>query len=220
VILRSGVALQDQIQTAVDLLKRGGVVAIPTDTLYGLAADPLDEGAVRRIFRLKGRPAGNPIPLLLSDPEDLHRWAARIPESARRLTDRLWPGPLTLVLRRSDEVPDLVTGGGDTVGLRVPDHTVPRSISRLLGAPLTGTSANRTGSPGLSTAHAVRCELSGEVDFVVDGVSGQDGRPSTVVDLSGDRPRILRRGAVSAAEIESLCGLSVVDSAGGGTVTQ
>jgi L-threonylcarbamoyladenylate synthase len=219
VILRSGVALQDQIQTAVDLLRRGGVVAIPTDTLYGLAADPLDEGAVRRIFRLKGRPAGNPIPLLLSDPEDLHRWAARIPESARRLTDRLWPGPLTLVLRRSDEVPDLVTGGGDTVGLRVPDHTVPRSISRLLGAPLTGTSANRTGSPGLSTAHAVRCELSGEVDFVVDGVSGQDGRPSTVVDLSGDRPRILRLGAVSAAEIESLCGLAV-EPAGGGMVTQ
>ena len=218
-ILRSGVALQDQIQTAVDLLRRGGVVAIPTDTLYGLAADPLDETAVRRIFRLKGRPAGNPIPLLLSDPEDLHRWAARIPESARRLTDRLWPGPLTLVLRRSDEVPDLVTAGGDTVGLRVPDHTVPRSISRLLGAPLTGTSANRTGSPGLSTAHAVRCELSGEVDFVVDGVSGQDGRPSTVVDLSGDRPRILRLGAVSAAEIESLCGLAV-ESAGGGSVTQ
>ena len=218
-ILRSGVALQDQIQTAVDLLKRGGVVAIPTDTLYGLAADPLDETAVRRIFRLKGRPAGNPIPLLLSDPEDLHRWAVRIPESARRLTDRLWPGPLTLVLRRSNEVPDLVTGGGDTVGLRVPDHSVPRSISRLLGAPLTGTSANRSGSPGLSTAHAVRCELSGEVDFVVDGVSGQDGRPSTVVDLSGDRPRILRRGAVSAAEIESLCGLAV-ESAGGGTVTQ
>ncbi len=218
-ILRSGVALQDQIQTAVDLLKRGGVVAIPTDTLYGLAADPLDEDAVRRIFRLKGRLAGNPIPLLLSDPEEVHRWAARIPESARRLTDRLWPGPLTLVLRRSEEVPDVVTGGGNTVGLRVPDHTVPRSISRLLGAPLTGTSANRTGSPGLSTAHAVRCELSGEVDFVVDGVSGQDGRPSTVVDLSGDRPRILRRGAVSAAEIESLCGLAV-ESAGGGTVTQ
>ena len=210
-------ALQDQIQTAVDLLRRGGVVAIPTDTLYGLAADPLDEGAVRRIFRLKGRPAGNPIPLLLSDPEDLHRWAVRIPESARRLADRLWPGPLTLVLRRSDEVPDLVTGGGDTVGLRVPDHTVPRSISRLLGAPLTGTSANRTGSPGLSTPHAVKRELSGDVDFVVDGVSGQDGRPSTVVDLSGDRPRILRQGAVSAAEIESLCGLSV-ESAGGGTV--
>ena len=218
-ILRSGVALQDQIQTAVDLLKRGGVVAIPTDTLYGLAADPLDEDAVRRIFRLKGRPAGNPIPLLLSDPEEVHRWAVRIPESARRLTDRLWPGPLTLVLRRSEEVPDVVTGGGNTVGLRVPDHTVPRSISRLLGAPLTGTSANRTGSPGLSTAHAVRCELSGEVDFVVVGVSGQDGRPSTVVDLSGDRPRILRRGAVSAAEIESLCGLAV-ESAGGGTVTQ
>ena len=218
-ILRSGVALQDQIQTAVDLLKRGGVVAIPTDTLYGLAADPLDEDAVRRIFRLKGRPAGNPIPLLLSDPEEVHRWAVRIPESARRLTDRLWPGPLTLVLRRSEEVPDVVTGGGDTVGLRVPDHTVPRSISRLLGAPLTGTSANRSGSPGLSTAHAVRCELSGEVDFVVDGASGQDGRPSTVVDLSGDRPRILRRGAVSAAVIESLCGLAV-ESAGGGTVTQ
>ena len=212
-------ALQDQIQTAVDLLKRGGVVGIPTDTLYGLAADPLDEDAVRRIFRLKGRPAGHPIPLLLSDPEEVHRWAVRIPESARRLTDRLWPGPLTLVLRRSEEVPDVVTGGGDTVGLRVPDHTVPRSISRLLGAPLTGTSANRTGSPGLSTAHAVRCELPGEVDFVVDGVSGQDGRPSTVVDLSGDRPRILRRGAVSAAEIESLCGLAV-ESAGGGTVTQ
>ena len=218
-ILRSGVALQDQIQTAVDLLRRGGVVAIPTDTLYGLAADPLDEGAVRRIFRLKGRPAGNPIPLLLSDPEDLYRWAVRIPESARRLTDRLWPGPLTLVLRRSEEVPDVVTGGGDTVGLRVPDHTVPRSISRMLGAPLTGTSANRTGSPGLSTAHAVRRQLSDDVDFVVDGVSGQDGRPSTVVDLSGDRPRILRRGAVSAAEIESLCGLSV-EPAGGGTINR
>ena len=162
------------------------------------------------MFRLKGRSSAQALPLLLADTEELGRWAVLIPDSAWRLAHGFWPGPLTVVLRRSRLVSDLVTGGRDTVALRVPDHEVPRSVSRLLGLPLTGTSANRSGSPGLTTAGEVRRELSDEVDLVVDGACGPDGLPSTIVDLSGEAPRILREGAVPADAIEALCGSSVV----------
>ena len=152
-ILRLAGALENDVRPAVDILKSGGVVAIPTDTLYGLAACALDRTAVERVFRLKGRSQGVPLPLLLAEPEDIFRYAVDIPEAARALMERFWPGPLTLVFKKAASISDVVSGGHDTVALRVPDHVVPRAIVRGLGAPITGTSANRTGGPGPDDRH-------------------------------------------------------------------
>ena len=198
-------ALQGQIDVAIRTLKDGGVVAIPTDTLYGLAACAFDERAVARVFRLKGRHTRVSLPLLVADVEDIRRWAADIPDLAWALGKRFWPGALTLVLRKADTIPDIVCGGKGTIALRVPDHPVPRTITRELGAPITGTSANRSGKPGLCTAIAVLDEFGDEVDLVVDGGETSAGLPSTVLDLSGEEPRILREGAVAKRDIEELC---------------
>ena len=198
-----------QIETAINTLRDGGVVAIPTDTLYGLAACAFDETAVAKVFELKGRPAGMALPLLLADAEDAHRCAVDLPPAFDRLAARFWPGALTLIARKSDAVPYAVTAGMDTVGLRVPDHPLARSVARLLGAPITGTSANRSGMPGLTTAQAVRDEFGDAIGFVLDGGDAPGGVASTVLDLSGDTPRILRQGAIGRDAIEAACGLRV-----------
>ena len=201
--------LQNQVRTAVSLLKDGGVISVPTDTLYGLAASAFEEGAVERLFRIKGRPQNAALPLLLADPADMTSYAVDVPEVAWRLAELFWPGPLTLVLRKAEKVPNVVTGGASTVAVRVPDHAVPRAIVRGLGAPITGTSANRTGMPGLTTADAVLAELDGEIDYVVDGGRCPLGTASTVLDISGPSTRIVREGAVSRQEIEEVCGRPV-----------
>lgn len=198
-----------QIETAINTLRDGGVVAIPTDTLYGLAACAFDETAVAKVFELKGRPAGMALPLLLADAGDAHKCAVDLPQAFERLAARFWPGALTLIARKSDAVPYAVTARMDTVGLRVPDHPLARSVARLLGAPITGTSANRSGMPGLTTAQAVRDEFGGEIGFVLDGGDAPGGVASTVLDLSGDTPRILRQGAIGRDAIEAACGLRV-----------
>ena len=195
-----------QVPAAIDILKKGGVVAVPTDTLYGLAADALIEAGVARVFSLKGRPRGVALPLLLADTSDISEYAAHVPDEAWTLAIRFWPGPLTIVLRKADAVPDLVSGGKDTVALRVPDHTLVRSIVRGLGAPVTGTSANRSGRPGLTSAKAVQAEFQGEVDLVVDGGEAPEGTPSTILDLSSGAPRILRHGAVTQKDLEEVLG--------------
>ena len=157
------------------------------------------------MFRLKGRPAGTALPLLIADSNDVSRWAEGVPGVAWRLVERFWPGALTLVLKRGPAMPEAACGGLDTVGLRVPDHWIPRAIARELGSPITGTSANRSGRPGLTTAAAVRAEFGAEVDMVVDGGEASGGPASTVLDLTGDRPRILRRGGVSEGDISAVC---------------
>lgn len=203
-------ALQDQVEAAVRILKSGGVVAIPTDTLYGLAADALNENAVERIFSIKGRSKGMALPLLLADADDIVKWAIDIPDTAWLVARRFWPGALTLVLKKDESISDAVSGGLDTIALRVPNHQMPRAIARGLGAPITGTSANRSGSPGLTTAEAVRREFGSEVDLVIDAGETSQGLASTVLDLSGKQPRILREGTVSLREIEELCGEGIV----------
>lgn len=200
-------ALQGQVESAIGLLKKGRVVAIPTDTLYGLAALAFDKRAVERVFRLKGRPKGMALPLLLAEADDILKCATDVPEVAWELTTRFWPGALTLVLKKAHAVPAAVTGGQGTVALRVPDHWVPRFLAGELGAPITGTSANRSGSPGLTTAQAVRAEFGKEIDLVIDGGVAPGGLASTVLDLTGPRPRLLRQGAVSQGEIEAICGI-------------
>ena len=201
--------LLKEVDTAVRVLRDGGVVSVPTDTLYGLAASALNEQAVERLFRIKGRRRSTPLPLLLADSAEIEVYAVDIPTAAWRLAESFFPGPLTLVLPGAGNLPDVVSGGLETIALRVPDHWVPRAIIRKLGVPITGTSANRTGMPGLTTAGAVRQLLGSDIDYVVDGGQCAGGVASTVLDVSGASPRILRQGAVSRRELEEVCGESV-----------
>ena len=197
------------VDEAVEVLRNGGVAAIPTDTVYGLAAHGLDAAAVGRVFEVKGRPVGMALPLLLADTRDLPLCCVDVPDSALSLAAAFWPGSLTLVLRRSDAVPDIVAAGGATVAVRVPDHPVPREIARRLGSPITGTSANRSGLPPATTAAEVREQVGDRVDYVLEGGSVCSGVPSTVLDLTGPEPVIVRQGAVAPEAIGVALGTEV-----------
>lgn len=197
-------AMHGQIKAAVDVLENGGVAAIPTDTLYGLAASAFDESAVLKIYELKGRPDRMALPLLLSEAEDVRMCAEDVPQAAWALMERFWPGALTLVVSKSASIPGIVTAGLDTVALRVPDHPIPRAIAKTLGTPITGTSANLSGRPGLTNAAGVRREFGDTIDFVLDGGDAPGGVASTIVDVSGDEMKVLREGAVSWEEIEAV----------------
>ncbi len=185
---------------AVETLRAGGVVVYPTDTVYGLGCDATNPAAVRRVFEIKGRPPDQPVPVLLGDVREAFD-LAEVGEGARRLMRRFWPGPLTLVLRSRGVVAEMVTAGTGTVGLRVPDHPVPRALVRACGFPLVGTSANSTGRPAPVSVPQVLSDLDGRVELVLDG-GRLRGRPSTVVDCTGDRPRVIRPGPISAEAVE------------------
>lgn len=194
------------LQRAVEVLKRGGLIAYPTDTLYGLGANAFDENAVHRVYLAKGRGQLKALPLLIDSWDALSIVAIDVSQITQDLASRFWPGALTLVVKRSSNVPDAVTGRGDTVAVRVPDHPVPRELARQLGAPITGTSANRSSGPNPATAADVRDQLRDAVDLVIDGGRCPGGLASTVVDVSGNRPVLVRQGAVPLDEIESICG--------------
>ena len=203
-------ALSSDIEAAVRLLRQGGVVAVPTDTLYGLAASALDARAVERVFRIKGRSADIALPLLLADPGDIVVCAADVSAIAWTLARHFWPGPLTLVVRRAPGIPKGVVGGMDTVAVRVPDHPVPRAVVRNLGAPITGTSANRSGGPAPISAKAVLDQLGEEIDRVIDAGECPLGVPSTVLDVTQAVPVLLRAGAVDRDRIEEVIGRRVI----------
>ncbi len=194
--------ISDSLERAVDILRAGGVIAIPTDTVYGIAANALDVDAVRRVFELKGRADTSPSPVLIADAEDLFRYAEDVSNDAIALARAFWPGGLTIVARRSDRIPAIVAGGLDTVGLRVPDHPTPRALAAALGAPITGTSANVSGTPPLTSATDVAAALGDGLDLALDGGQLAASQPSTVIDATTTPARILREGAVSRAEIE------------------
>ena len=198
-----------QMARAVEVLRAGGVVAIPTDTLYGLAASAFDADAVHRIFEIKGRDRSAALPLLLGDPEDVSLYASPVPGAAWRLIERFWPGPLTIVLPRTDRVPEDVTGGRSTVALRVPDHPVPRHLARRLGTPITGTSANMSGAEPARSAAGVARQLGGMLDMVFDGGTLPESPPSTIVDLATSPPRVVRSGAISEHELGEVAGIRV-----------
>ena len=206
---RAPAGLRTQVETAVRLLANGGVVAVPTDSLYGLAACARDEEAVGRVYQIKGRPASMALPVLLAEPDEMAEYATEVPAIAWRLADSFFPGPLTLVLMDAGVLPRLVTGGKETIALRVPDHWAPRTIVRQLGAPITGTSANRSGSTGLTTAQAVNEHLGHDIDYIVDDGECPGGVQSTVIDLTTGSPVILREGAVPLQAIEEACGTKV-----------
>jgi len=202
------VSLED-VGRAVDVLRRGGLVAFPTETVYGLGADASSAAAVRRLFAVKRRPADHPVIVHLGDPALLSEWAAEVPDAAAVLARACWPGPLTVVVRRSARVPDAVTGGRDTVGLRVPDQPLALELLRAFGGGVAAPSANRFGRVSPTTAADVRADLGGDVDLVLDGGPCRVGIESTIVDCTGPGPAILREGGVPRRRVEALLGTTV-----------
>jgi L-threonylcarbamoyladenylate synthase len=185
---------------AVEILRGGGVIAFPTDTVYGIGAHGLIGAAVERLYAIKERPNDKSIPLLLASADDVMQAVREVPPAARALMRRYWPGALTIVLRKQPHLPDAVSGT-DTVAVRVPDHAVVRALIRALGAPLAATSANKSGHPELLDAEAIAATLGGQLDLILDGGPLHGGVPSTVVDARAEPLRVLREGAISAAAL-------------------
>jgi L-threonylcarbamoyladenylate synthase len=202
----------EEIARAVARLRAGGLVAFPTETVYGLGADAFNEHAVRRIFALKGRPSTNPLIVHVSGEEMAGEVVAGWPQSASRLAAAFWPGPLTIVLPRSSRIPSIITAGGNTVGVRCPDHPITLALLEALGGPLVGPSANPSGRVSPTTAEHVAESFSEEDVYILDGGPCTRGIESTVLLLS-DHPRILRPGLITAEEISTILGQLVNEAA-------
>jgi L-threonylcarbamoyladenylate synthase len=201
---RLSASVREQVEKGIAILKKGGVIAFPTDTVYGLGASIAIDSAVERVYRIKGRPRHMALPLLLGDLSQLEKVAISIPASARLLAENFWPGPLTLVLFKSDAVSDIVSGGGKTVAVRIAAHPTPTALARGLGTAITGTSANLSGQPSALTAEEARAQLGNRVDLIIDGEC-PGGKESTIVDFTGGKPVILRPGALSREALRQIC---------------
>ncbi len=204
------------LDQAAAVLRQGGLVAFPTETVYGLGANGLDPRAVARIFAAKGRPADNPLILHIADVHEVNKLAARVPANAAALMAKYWPGPLTVVLARTRLVPDAVTGGLDTVAVRLPDSTVARELIRLAGVPVAAPSANTSGRPSPTTAGDVMADLAGRIELVIDAGPCGIGVESTVVDCTTPVPTLLRPGGVTMEMLIETLGEVEVDPALGG----
>jgi len=190
------------------ILRRGGLVAFPTETVYGLGADAANPAAVARIYAVKGRPQNHPVIVHIGDVGQLDRWAGEVPAYAARLAARFWPGPLTLVLRRASGVGDELTGGQDTIGLRVPGHPVALELLREFRGGIAAPSANRFGRISPTSAQHVLDDLGSDVDLILDGGSCEIGIESTIVDVSRGRPVLLRPGRIRAEDIAETIGVA------------
>ncbi len=198
---------------AADIIKSGGLVAIPTETVYGLGANGLDPEAVAKIFAAKGRPQDNPLILHVAEARQIEAFCHSIPESAWRLAEAFWPGPLTMVLPARDTVPKCTTAGLPTVAVRCPDNAVTRQIIRLAGVPVAAPSANISGKPSTTTAGHVLHDHEGRIDAIVDGGPCRVGLESTIVDLTEERPRLLRPGGITPEQLTQVLGDLVIDQA-------
>jgi L-threonylcarbamoyladenylate synthase len=196
----------DFLATAAEVIRAGGLVAFPTETVYGLGASALDGEACRRIFAAKGRPANNPLIVHVARTADALPLVSRWPDAAERLAERFWPGPLTFVLERAQRVPDAVTAGGPTVAIRVPSHPVARGLIVAAGVPIAAPSANLSALLSATTAEHVLRGLNGRIELLLDGGPTSGGLESTVLDVTVHPPRLLRPGLVSIQEIESVIG--------------
>ncbi|CAN2226023.1 SUA5 Putative translation factor (SUA5) [Candidatus Nanopelagicaceae bacterium] len=208
----------DAMARAAEQLKAGSLVAFPTETVYGLGADATNPDAVARIYKAKGRPADHPLIVHLGDMQDIAEWSDEIPDYAIALARNFWPGPMTLILKRSALAKDFITGGQETVGLRVPDHVIALALlnefKKIGGKGIAAPSANRFGHVSPTTSAAVTAELSEyleESDLILDGGPSQVGVESTIIDCTGELPKILRPGAITEEMIEDLTGLSLAD---------
>ena len=205
--------IEDKISAAAKILREGGLVGIPTETVYGLGANGLDGKAVKRIFEAKGRPQDNPLILHVTGPQWLPRYCADIPPIAYVLARKFWPGPLTMILKRKPIVPDETTAGLDTVGMRCPNHPVTLAIIREAGVPIAAPSANTSGRPSCTTAQDVLEDMNGKIEGVVDGGPCTVGVESTILDLTCEPPRLLRPGGLPLEDLERLIGHIDVDKA-------
>jgi L-threonylcarbamoyladenylate synthase len=206
------------VAEAVDVLRRGGLVAFPTETVYGLGCDAEAPAAIARLYAVKRRPLDHPVIVhlpdtVLADPM-IAGWAESLPATARVLAEALWPGPLTLLVRRGRRVLDAVTGGRDTVGLRIPDHPVARELLRAFGGGIAAPSANRFGRVSPTSAEDVRADLDGDVDLVLDGGSSRIGVESTIVDCTRATPAIVRLGGITREQVEELAGPTTLVTGG------
>ena len=200
-------------EIAAGIIRRGGLVAIPTETVYGLGANGLDEAAVASIFAAKGRPQDNPLILHVAEPKEMEKFCHSIPESAYALADKFWPGPLPMVLPARDVVPKRPTAGLSTVAVRCPDNDATRAIIRLSGVPIAAPSANLSGKPSTTTAEHVLHDHDGKIDAIVDGGPCRVGVESTIVDLTEERPRLLRPGGITPEQLLEVLGDLVIDKA-------
>ena len=198
---------------AAQIIRNGDLVAIPTETVYGLGADGLNEEAVAKIFEAKGRPQDNPLILHVADAADIEKFCHSIPQAAYALADAFWPGPLTMVLPARDSVPKRTTAGLSTVAVRCPDCEITRQIIRLSGVPIAAPSANISGKPSTTTAQHVLHDHDGKIHAIVDGGACRVGVESTIVDLTDERPRLLRPGGITPEQLIAVLGDLVVDKA-------
>lgn len=216
--------ITENMQPAAEIIRRGGLVAVPTETVYGLAGNGLNEAAVRRIYEVKGRPEVKALSLMVPDSGAMARYCERIPKAAYALAEKYWPGPLTIILKSKSIVPEITRAGGATVGLRCPDHPMTLELLRLSGLPLAAPSANPSGAPSPKTAGEVQGYFDGAIDGIIDGGACGIGTESTIIDLSKTPYAILRKGALSEEEVfdalrDSVTLIGITGGTGGGKTT-
>ncbi|HEX73553.1 MAG TPA: threonylcarbamoyl-AMP synthase [Dehalococcoidia bacterium] len=199
-------SIQQQVEKGISILKQGGLVAFPTDTVYGLGAGANNQQAVARVYMVKERQQNIALPLLLANISQISEVAEPVPQITWLLANNFLPGALTIVLYKSNSVPDIIAAGGKTVAVRVPAHPIPIALAQGLGVPIVGTSANVSGKPSALTADEVYSQFGNKIDLVIDGGRCPGARESTIIDVTGDKPVILREGAISRDELEKVCG--------------
>ena len=199
------------LQKAGEIIRNGGVVAFPTETVYGLGASAFDDGAVRKIYEAKGRPSDNPLIVHIADAAEVEKVAREVPDGAKKLLDAFAPGPFTLILKKMPDISDMVTAGLDTVGVRIPSHPVARDFLRCAKVPVAAPSANLSGKPSPTRAEHVIKDMAGRVDAIICGGASSVGVESTIIDMTGDVPVILRPGGITKAQISEVLGKVEVD---------
>lgn len=201
--------LINKIGPVASALRRSALVAFPTETVYGLGCDPFDEIAVQRLFDVKGRLCSKPLILLVGSIEEAWSLSAEVPETAIKLANRFWPGPLTLALTQGKNVPDSVCGGTGTVSVRLSPHRIPLALVRKFGGPVTAPSANLSGAPTAQTVDDVKAQLDGKIDWIIDERSTERSATSTILNLAGNHPTLLRAGCISTEELETVLGQTI-----------
>lgn len=198
--------VKKQVEKGITILRKGGVIAFPTDTVFGVGAGIYDEDAIGRVFEVKKRTRNMSLPILLADVAQVHEVAAEIPAYGWKLIDCFWPGALTLIVYRTRVIKDIITNGGDSVAIRMPNHPVPYALIKGSGMPLIGTSANISGEPAVTTAEAVKLQFKDTLDLVIDGIPAPKGIESTIIDATGEAPVIIRQGYIPKEVIEEVVG--------------
>ena len=203
-------ATQTEIEQAVEALRAGDLVVFPTETVYGLGANASNPAAVRKIFEVKGRPPDHPVIVHLDDPRYLHRWVSEVPPVAEQLANKFWPGPLTLILPKADNVNEIVTGGQDSIGIRIPSHPMAQQLLKAFGGGIAAPSANRYGRLSPTKPEHVRDELGDAVGVILDGGDSPIGLESTIVSCLGNQARLLRPGSITRSQLEQVVGALAV----------